>query len=116
MVPPMPAADLGPSMYGPSAYAAEEFTTWQRTMRAESVRKLKEMIPPETKLEIEPEYLAGMDFLPEGILETATAHTIDLIVMGVSHTSVPRVASHIPWALTHEVLCHAKCPVLTVCN
>ena len=116
MVPPMPAADLGPSMYGPSAYAAEEFTTWQRTMRAESVRKLKEMIPPETKLEVEPEYLAGMDFLPEGILETSNAQSIDLIVMGVNHTSVPRVAAHIPWALTHEVLCHAKCPVLTVCK
>lgn len=116
MVSPMPAADLGPAMYGPSAYAAEEFTTWQRTMRADSIRKLKEMIPPETKLEIEPEYLAGMDFLPEGILETTAAHGIDLIVMGVNHTSVPRVAAHIPWALTHEVLCHAKCAVLTVCK
>ncbi|MGD1024200.1 MAG: universal stress protein [Candidatus Sulfotelmatobacter sp.] len=116
MVPPMPASGFGPAMYGPSAYAAEEFTTWQRTMRSESVRKLKEMIPPQTKLEVEPEYLAGMDFLPEGILETTAAHSIDLIVMGVNHTSVPRVAAHIPWALTHEVLCHAKCPVLTMCN
>ncbi|MGA7399139.1 MAG: universal stress protein [Candidatus Sulfotelmatobacter sp.] len=116
MVSPMPASDLGPAMYGPSAYAAEEFITWQRSLRLESVRKLKNMVPPETKLEVEPEYLAGMDFLPEGILETTTAHSIDLIVMGVNHTSVPRVAAHIPWALTHEVLCHAKCAVLTMCK
>ena len=116
MVPPIPVADLGPAAYGPSAYAAEEFTTWQRTMRVESVRRLREMIPPKTELAFEPEYLAGMDFLPEGILDMAAARSIDLIVMGANRTSTPRMAAHIPWALTHEVLCHAKCPVLTVCN
>jgi len=74
------------------------------------------MIPPKTELAFEPEYLAGMDFLPEGILDMAAARSIDLIVMGANRTSTPRMAAHIPWALTHEVLCHAKCPVLTVCN
>jgi nucleotide-binding universal stress UspA family protein len=116
MLSPVPSADLSPSVYGPSAYAAEEFTLWQRAMRVESVRKLREMIPPETKLEVEPEYLAGMDFLPEGILDTVAAHSIDLIVMGANRTSIPRLTAHIPWALTHEILCHAKCPVLTVCR
>jgi len=116
MVPPMPAANLGPAAYGPSAYAAEDFTNWQRTMRAESLRKLKEMIPSGTELAVEPEYLTGMDFLPEGILDMVAARNIDLIVMGANRISSPRIAAHIPWALTHEVLCHAKCPVLTVCN
>ncbi|MFZ0772289.1 MAG: universal stress protein [Candidatus Sulfotelmatobacter sp.] len=116
MVPPMPGADLGPAAYGPSAYAAEEFTTWQRTMRVESMKKLKELLPPKTKLAVEPEYLVGLDFLPEGILDAAAAHRIELIVMGVNRTSVPRVTAHMPWDLTHEVLCHAKCPVLTLCS
>jgi len=116
LVPPMPAADLGPAAYGPSAYAAEEFTKWQRTMRDESLSKLKELLPPNAKLAAEPEYLAGMDFLPEGILDAAAQHGIELIVMGVNRTSVPRVAAHMPWALSHEVICHAKCPVLTVRN
>lgn len=79
-------------------------------------RKLRELLPPNTKLAAEPEYVVGMDFLPEGILDTATAHRIDLIVMGANRTASPRVAAHIPWALTHEVICHAKCPVLTVSN
>jgi len=116
MVPPMPAADLGPAVYGPSAYAADEFTRWQRMMRVASVEKLKAMIPPENKLAMAPEYLAGMDFLAEGILDVAANRGIQLIVMGANRTSAPRVAAHIPWALTHEVLCHAKCPVLTVCK
>ena len=113
MVPPMPGPDVGPA-YGPSAYLAEEFMNWQRKMRAESTKKLKHMIPPKAKLVLEPEYLAGMDFLPEGILSAAAAHKTDLIVMGANRTASPRVAAHMPWVLTHEVICHALCPVLTV--
>jgi len=114
MVPPMPVADLGPAAYGPSAYAAEQYTEWQRTMRDQSVRKLKELVPTNSNLAARPEYVAGMDFLPEGILDTAALHTIGLIVMGANRTPSPRMAAHIPWSLTHEVICHAKCPVLTV--
>ncbi len=36
--------------------------------------------------------------------------------MDANRTPSPRVAAHIPWALTHEVICHAQCPVLTVSN
>jgi nucleotide-binding universal stress UspA family protein len=114
MVPPLQSTDLGPAAHGPSSYAAEEFTKWQRTMRDESTRKLKALVPSHSRLATEPECVVGMDFLPEGILEIAAAHRSDLIVMGANRTSAPRVAAHMPWALTHEVLCHAKCPVLTV--
>jgi nucleotide-binding universal stress UspA family protein len=114
MVPPMPVADLGPGAYGPSAYAAEQYTRWQRTVRNESVRKLRELVPSNTNLGAKPECVAGTDFLPEGILDAAATHRIELIVMGANRTSSPRAASHIPWTLIHEVICRAKCPVLTV--
>jgi nucleotide-binding universal stress UspA family protein len=113
MVPPMPVADLGPAVYGPPGPAAEEYVKWQQASLDESMRKLTKLIPPNTALAAEPEYMAGMDFLPEGILESAAAHRIELIVMGANRTSSPRMAAHIPWALTHEVICRAKCPVLT---
>lgn len=113
MVPLMAFADLGPAANGPSCYAAVEYTNWQRATRDESMSKLKKLIPPGADLAAEPEYIAAMDFLPEGILQTATAHQIDLIVMGANRTSSPRIAAHTPWALTHEILCQAKCPVLT---
>jgi hypothetical protein len=37
------------------------------------------LIPPGTELAVEPEYLTGMDFLPEGILDMAAArrHRLD---------------------------------------
>ena len=92
MVPPMPVADLGPAAYGPSCYAAEEYTNWQRATRDESMRKLRKLLPPGAELAAEPEYVAGMDFLPEGILEIAAAHRIELIVMGANRTTSPRMA------------------------
>ena len=110
----MPIPDLGPAAYGPAVYGAESLTKWQGTTRDKSARKLRKLIPPNTKLAAKPEYVVGMDFLPEGLLDTATEHRIDLIVMGANRTAYPRVAAHITWALTHEVICHAECPVLTV--
>jgi Universal stress protein family len=64
MVPPMPVADLGSAAYGPSCYAAEEYTNWQRATRNEGMRKLRKLLPPTAELAAEPEYVAGMDFLP----------------------------------------------------
>jgi len=114
MVPPMPPTDVGPAVYGTSAYAADEYLKWQRATRDEGMKKMKDLIPCDAGLAAEPEYLSGSDFLTEGILDAASAHRIDLIVMGANRTSVPRIAAHIPWALAHEVIAHAKCPVLTV--
>jgi nucleotide-binding universal stress UspA family protein len=114
MVSPIPNLDSGPAAYAPSACAAERFIDWQRTMKGESERKLKELLPRKRKLAVEPECVVGMDFLPEGILVVAAVNKIELIVMGANRTPSPRLAAHIPWALVHEVLCRANCPVLTV--
>lgn len=114
MIQPMPIADFGPAVYGPSSYTAKKLTAWQQTMRDESVRKLRDLVPTNTNLVAKPECAAGTDFLPEGILDAAAMHRVDLIVMGANRTSSPRMAAHMPWALTHEVICHAECPVLTV--
>jgi nucleotide-binding universal stress UspA family protein len=114
MVPPMPAPDIGPGVYGPGIYLARELTEWQATMKKESMRRLKELVPSSTKLRNQPEFVVGLDFLPEGILDTAAAHNADLIVMGATRVASARAASHAPWALTHDVICGAQCPVLTV--
>jgi nucleotide-binding universal stress UspA family protein len=113
MVPPISVADLGPAVYGPPGPAAEKYVKWQQASLNESMRKLRKLIPPNTALAAVPEYIAGMDFLPEGILESAAAHRIELIVMGANRTSSPRMVAHIPWATAHEVICRATCPVLT---
>jgi hypothetical protein len=35
-------------------------------------------------------------------------------VMGANRVASARMVAHIPWTVTHEVICKAKCPVLTV--
>lgn len=116
LLPPMPIPDVGPAAYCPGTYICDDLVKWQKAVRQESEKKLKALISAEHKLAAEPEYVIGLDLLPEGILEVAAKHNIGLIVMGVNRTRSPRVAAHIPWAIAHEVLCRAHCPVLTISN
>lgn len=116
MVQPMPVADISGAAYGPPIYAAQELVKWQKEKRKESEAKLRKLIPSSAKLAIEPIYVVGMDFLPEGILDAAKLHKAELIVMGANRVASPHLASHMPWAVTHEVICKARCPVLTVRN
>jgi nucleotide-binding universal stress UspA family protein len=71
------------------------------------------LLPSGIRWASKPVFEVGMDFLPEGILETAKHCGADLIVMGANHTETPRLAAHLPWALTSDVIRKAKCPVLT---
>ena len=114
IIPPTLVADIGPGVYGPGIYLAQELTEWQEAKQKESLRKLKELIPHDANLKKQPEYVVGSDPLPTGILETAAARHADLIVMGANPVAAARLLAHLPWALTHEVICGAKCPVLTV--
>ncbi len=114
MVLPIPVSDMGPGAYCPGVYAAEELTEWQATAKEESVRRLRELVPSGTKLTRQPAYVVRTGFLPEAVLATAAAHDADLIVMGANRTPAVHMITHFPWALTHNVICEARCPVLTV--
>lgn len=114
MLPPVDATSGGIMAYGLAAYAAEDLVAWQSRIREESRKKLRALVSSSAGLAIEPEYVVSTDFLPEGILESASTHGADLIVMGANSTRSLRLATHTPWAVVHHVLCEAKCPVLTV--
>jgi len=86
----------------------------QQEQVATDVREnLGELIPPGTSDWCRPECLVRFEFPAEGILSLAESQRADLIVMGV-HKAAPVAASHLPWAIAYEVVCHAACPVLTV--
>jgi nucleotide-binding universal stress UspA family protein len=114
MVPPMPVSDMGPGAYCPGVYAAKELTEWQTMVTEESGRKLRQLVPSAAKLTSQPTYVVRTGFLPEGVLATAAAHDVNLIVMGANRKPTPRMSARLPWALTHNVICEARCPVLTV--
>jgi len=114
MIPPMPATTGGLSAYAPAGAAADELQEWVAASRQQVIQKLRESVPAESGLSQEPEYMAGTDFFPEGILNVVDKFKVDLIVMGANRIASARAAAHIPWSAVHEVVRRAACPVLTV--
>lgn len=94
--------------------AKDRLAKWENAVRQESTRRLRELLPLESPLGQEPEYMVGIDFISEGILGAAAARLAELIVMGVRRTRLARAATHISWSVIRGVVCEARCPVLTV--
>jgi len=109
VVTPVPVVEVGPYWY-PGTDLAEQ----QKTAQARYIGRLKDLIPPDANLPFDPEFLVDFDFAPDAIVRIAAASQADLIVMGVNQAASARASAHMPWATAHEVVCHAKCPVLTV--
>jgi len=109
VVTPVPVAETGPYWY-----VGTDLIDREQRARRETVERLKKLIPPDVKLQSDPEFVAALDYLPDGILKIADGSQADLIVMGVKRTAAVRTSAHLPWATAHEVVCRAKCPVLTV--
>ncbi len=113
-VPPTAIVDIGPAVYCPGICAAEELILWQSRTRQESLRKLRALVPSNANLANEPEYVVASESLSEGILAAAATCQAELIVIGANRSRSARLTAHVPWTLTHDILCQAKCPVLTV--
>jgi nucleotide-binding universal stress UspA family protein len=113
---PTAVVDIGPAAYCPGPYAARELILLQAKLSHETLRKIRQFIPSESKLPTEPECVIATDSMCEGILGEAAKYHADLIVMGANPVRSARFTAHLPGAITHDVLCKAKCPVLTVRN
>jgi nucleotide-binding universal stress UspA family protein len=82
---------------------------------ASSARRLHKLIPVEAELWCVPQFAVEAGQVAEKILEVAETRKADLIVLGVHRPSgFPGAATHLPIAIAHKVVTHAKCPVLTV--
>jgi nucleotide-binding universal stress UspA family protein len=85
----------------------------ERTLR-DAREELEKLLPANSGLPCEPQIIAVTGDPAEKILQLAGDLNAGLIVMGARHEGSPRLLSHLPWACTHKVICHATCPVLTV--
>ncbi|HEV2716313.1 MAG TPA: universal stress protein, partial [Terriglobales bacterium] len=95
-------------------YVGTDLIEQQETARVRTIERLQQLIPPEANLPCDPEFLVDSDSLPDGIPKIAAENQVDLIVMGVNRVGSARASAHLPWAIAHEVVGHAKCPVVTV--
>jgi len=106
-----PAALPGP---GRTFYHEKEIHDWQARVTATGKKKLEKLLPAYVKLWSEPDYVIGFDFVAGGILKLAAEQKVDLIAMGANRSLSAKVSAHVLGTVTHEVIRHAKCPVLTV--
>jgi nucleotide-binding universal stress UspA family protein len=80
-----------------------------------SERLLRDMVPPEAELWCQPNFMVERGAAAEKILDVARRKKADVIVLGVRQPGgVPGAATHLPFAIAHQVVSHAPCPVLTV--
>jgi nucleotide-binding universal stress UspA family protein len=79
-----------------------------------AMRRLVQLLPPKTAVSVETECVIEIGAPAEHIMMVAEARSADLIVMGPHHTSHARLSAYLPWVTPHQVLRHARCPVLTV--
>jgi nucleotide-binding universal stress UspA family protein len=108
----MPPAVLpGP---GITFYDEKAIDEWQAKVRASTKHSLEALLPVSIKLWSEPEYVVDFDFVAEGILRAAAEEKADLIIMGANRSVSAKVSAHALKAVSYEIICRSKCPVLTV--
>lgn len=83
---------------------------------AEAMHQLHQIVPPEAELFCRPETVVEHGEPSSRILETANQRRADLIVLGLRRTTHILAATHVAAATAHQVVAHARCPVLTVRN
>jgi nucleotide-binding universal stress UspA family protein len=76
--------------------------------------RLKALLPESLQLPSPPKLVARMGIITETILTAAREGNADLIVMGARPAHSLAAATHSPWSVEHQIVCHAACPVLTV--
>lgn len=111
LVSPFPVDYVGPLWYpGTDVIEREEAS------KLESLKRLRDLLPSNSGLSCYVDHAVEVHLAPEGIVNFARQHDVDLIVMGLRESSMntPRLSAHMPWATAYDVVCHAECPVLTI--
>jgi nucleotide-binding universal stress UspA family protein len=76
-------------------------------------QRLRELVPADTGLSLEPEFVVGFGTPGTRILDVAAEKSPDLIVLGVTHPPDAALGGR-RWTTASEVIGQAICPVLTV--
>ena len=82
-------------------------------LTAESIAKLRDLIPAAVYLASEPLFFVEFGSAVEKILQTAAAWNANLIVLGLRNVHEAS-SGRATWARAYEIVSKANCPVLTV--
>jgi nucleotide-binding universal stress UspA family protein len=93
---------------------ADDLMQMRNNARMACVRQLEQLLTSKQELALEPDFIVQFGLPSEKILQVALELKVDLIFLGLRRSSHIAAASHMPWATAYEVVCGARCPVLTV--
>jgi nucleotide-binding universal stress UspA family protein len=103
-----------PGELGATFYDEQLSAQYEAETRRTSQAQLEALLPAGVKACCAPRYVVDFGAPPSGILSEAEKHNADLIVMGAHPALFAKAAARLPWAVIHELVCRAHCPVLTV--
>jgi len=81
---------------------------------ATPLRDLHQMLPSDASLATLPEFVVEIGAPVEIILKVAVNSGCDLIVMGARDMCSSSPPAPFAWVMLHQILCAARCPLLTV--
>jgi nucleotide-binding universal stress UspA family protein len=97
---------------GPRAGAAQEDARPRRDQEAAATERLTALLPPAARMRCRFDTAVAFGTPASEIVRLARDRTADVIVMGVYGTGSPEPPTI--GSTTHQVICEASCPVLTV--
>jgi len=78
-----------------------------------ALRRMKELVPPESSLYLAPHYAVEFGEVPEQIVKYSAENGTDMIILGV-RPAQKSMGIHFTNTVTQQIIAHANCPVLTV--
>jgi nucleotide-binding universal stress UspA family protein len=86
----------------------------RQRIRERVEKELRALLPDVLKRRVE-RVIVEFGPVAPSVVEFALAGKVDVIVLGVkSGGSLTRGATHLPWAIAHQIIADAPCPVLTI--
>jgi nucleotide-binding universal stress UspA family protein len=86
----------------------------QKDEQSATRERLKEFIEHNDASGIESEFVVEFGEPAEGILQTAATLHAEAIIMGLNPSARVEMISHVSWSTAYEVVCRARCAILTV--
>ena len=96
--------------------APDDIAGMRKEARQKALKRLGEFISDSAQLRVKPELVVEFGKHGEETLRVARTLKADLIVMGLDHSKHGRLAAHLPTTTAYQVVCEARCAVLTVRN
>jgi nucleotide-binding universal stress UspA family protein len=86
----------------------------RQRIRERVEKEVRGFLPDEIKQHVD-HVIVEFGPVAAGVVEFALAKKADVIALGVkSAGSLTRGATHLPWAIAHQIIADAPCPVLTI--